>query len=63
MSAVMLQFLQALVVFALISVSVFLVSIALVVIGQEYGWWWGVLLFALLAFAVVRFIYERLIRL
>ncbi len=63
MSATMLQFLQALVVFVLISVSVFFVSIALVVIGQEYGWWWGVLLFALLAFAAVKLIYERFVRL
>lgn len=58
-----MQLLRMLVVFALTTVTVFLLSISIVIIGQEYGWGVGVLLFAALAYAAVKLIYERLIRL
>ncbi|MCS7176484.1 MAG: hypothetical protein NZ960_02490 [Candidatus Kapabacteria bacterium] len=50
-------------IFLLTSVTVFFLSIAIVVIGEEYGWWVGLLLFLLLAFAAFKLIYERLVRL
>ncbi len=58
-----MQLLRMLAIFVLTAVTVFLLSISLVVIGQEYGWWVGVLLFAALLYAAVKLIYERLIRL
>ncbi len=57
------QLLRTTIVFVLTAVSVFFFSIAIVVIGQEYGWWVGVLLFAASVYAVVKLIYDRLIRL
>jgi hypothetical protein len=57
------QFLQAAFVFLLTTVVVFFLSISIVVIGQEYGWWVGLLLFAAVVYAAVKLIYERLIRL
>jgi len=58
-----MQFVRTLVVFITTTVVVFLLSISIVVIGQEYGWWVGVLLFTALLYAAVKLIYERLIRL
>ncbi len=59
----MLQLLRMLLVFVATAVVVFLLSISVIVIGEEYGWWVGVALFAAIAYAAVKLIYERLIRL
>lgn len=57
------QFVRATLIFVLTAVVVFLFSITTVVIGQEYGWWAGVLLFAAFVYAAIKLIYQRLIRL
>ncbi|MCS6966525.1 MAG: hypothetical protein NZ473_07140 [Candidatus Kapabacteria bacterium] len=63
MSDGILQLFRMLFIFLATTVVVFFLSIAIVVIGQEFGWWVGLLLFALTAYAAAKLIYGRLIRL